>query len=222
MVQGGSDFVLLAGLEQSPTRAILTAVAGFINDFRIPTDLMADQTEELLVTRRFRVVRHVQTTSDGAVHVKETIQHPGAVAILPLLEGNRVCLIRNFRIAVGKTLIELPAGTLESGEDPATTAGRELIEETGYRAQRLEKLCEFTMSPGILNERMHLYAAHGLTAGPTAREPGETIENLVVTWDEAMRMVFDGDIEDAKTMVGLLYYNHAAGDRFRRMHEQKE
>jgi ADP-ribose pyrophosphatase len=170
---------------------------------------MADHTEELLVTRRFRVVRHVQTGPDGAEHVKETIQHPGAVAILPLLDGDRVCLIRNYRIAVGKTLIELPAGTLEPGEDPAATAGRELIEETGYRAERLEKLCEFSMSPGILNERMHLYAAYGLTAGPTAREPGETIENLVVAWDEAMRMVFDGRIEDAKTLVGLLYYDRA-------------
>ncbi len=168
---------------------------------------MADHTEELLVTRRFRVVRHVQTGPDGAEHVKETIQHPGAVAILPLLDGDRVCLIRNYRIAVGKTLIELPAGTLEPDEDPAATAGRELIEETGYRADRLEKLCEFSMSPGILNERMHLYAAYGLTAGPTAREPGETIENLVVAWDEAMRMVFDGSIEDAKTLVGLLYYH---------------
>ncbi len=178
---------------------------------------MADHTEELLVTRRFRVVRHLQTGPDGAAHVKETIQHPGAVAILPLLDGDRICLIRNYRIAVGKTLIELPAGTLEHGEDPAATAGRELIEETGYRAERLEKLCEFSMSPGILNERMHLYAAHGLTAGPSAREAGETIENLVVTWDEAMRMIFDGSIEDAKTLVGLLYY-----DRTRRKREQKD
>lgn len=168
---------------------------------------MADHTEELLVTRRFRVVRHVQIGPDGAEHIKETIQHPGAVAILPLLDDGRVCLIHNYRIAVGKTLIELPAGTLEPGEDPAATAGRELIEETGYRAKRLEKLCEFSMSPGILNEQMHLYAAHGLTAGPTAREAGETIENLVVAWDEAMQMVFDGTIEDAKTLVGLLYYD---------------
>jgi ADP-ribose pyrophosphatase len=110
---------------------------------------MPDHTEELLATRRFRVVRHVQTGADGREHVKETIQHPGAVAILPLLDDDRVCLIHNFRIAVGKTLIELPAGTLEPGEDPAATASRELIEETGYRGERLEKLCEFSMSPGI-------------------------------------------------------------------------
>jgi ADP-ribose pyrophosphatase len=167
---------------------------------------MTTQTEELLVTRRFRVVRHVEKDARG-VHVKETVQHPGAVAVLPLLDDERVCLIRNYRVAVGKTLIELPAGTLEPGEDPAVTAARELSEETGFRAATVEKLREFTMSPGILNERMHLFLARGLQSGPSALEPGEIIETLVVPWAEAMRMVFDGTIEDAKTLVGLLYYD---------------
>jgi ADP-ribose pyrophosphatase len=168
---------------------------------------MAAQPEELLVTRRFRVVRHTETGADGKVHVKETVQHPGAVAILPLLEDDRVCLIRNYRVAVSKRLVELPAGTLEAGEDPAVTAGRELIEETGYRAATIEKLREFTMSPGILNERMHLYLARGLQLGERALEPGEEIETLVVAWSDAMRMVFNGTIEDAKTLVGLMYYD---------------
>lgn len=167
---------------------------------------MPTENEELLVTRRFRVVRQRHQGPDGAWHTKDTVQHPGAVAILPLLSDGSVCLIRNFRVAVGKTLIELPAGTLETNEDPAVTAARELIEETGYRAGRIEKLREFTMSPGILNERMYLYLARDLTAGPTALEPGETIENLIVSWPEAMRMVADGTIEDAKTLVGLLTY----------------
>jgi ADP-ribose pyrophosphatase len=110
-------------------------------------------------------------------------------------------------VAVGKTLVELPAGTLEPGEDPAVTAARELIEETGYRAAHLEKLREFYMSPGILNERMHLYLATGLAPGETALEPGEEIETLVVAWDEAVRMAVDGTIEDAKSLVGLLHYD---------------
>jgi ADP-ribose pyrophosphatase len=169
---------------------------------------MKDNVEELLATHRFRVVRHRQQGPDGRLHVKDTVQHPGAVAILPLLDDGQVCLIRNYRIAVGKTLIELPAGTLEPGEDPAVTAHRELIEETGYRADSIEKLREFSMSPGILNERMYLFAARGLTAGPTALEAGEQIETLVVSWDEAMRMVYDGTIEDAKTLVGLMHYEH--------------
>lgn len=169
---------------------------------------MSDQPEELLATRRFRVVRHRLTASDGRELVRDTVQHPGAVAILPLVADDRVCLIRNYRIAVGKTLIELPAGTLEPGEDPAVTAQRELIEETGYRADSITKLREFSMSPGILNERMYLFLARGLTAGATTLEAGEEIQSLVVSWDEAMRMVYDGTIEDAKTLVGLMHYDH--------------
>jgi len=176
----------------------------------------ADATELLLSSRRFRVVRHHTRGSDGRLHTKDTVQHPGAVAILPMVDDGHVCLIRNYRVAVGKTLIELPAGTLEPGEDPAVTAHRELIEETGYRAARIEKLREFTMSPGILNERMHLYLAQDLTPGEMALEPGEEIETLVVRWDEAMRMVMDGAIEDAKSLVGLLHYDAVRRERARR------
>jgi ADP-ribose diphosphatase len=168
---------------------------------------MAKEPEELLVTRRFSVVRQTERGPDGKMHSRETVRHPGAVTILPLLDDGRVCLIRNHRVAVGKTLVELPAGTLEPGEDPAVTAARELIEETGYRAAVVEKLCEFFMSPGILNERMHLFLARGLEPGETALEPGESIQSLVVSWADAMRMAFDGTIQDAKTLVGLLYYD---------------
>src|SRR5690349_14939083 len=143
---------------------------------------MSDQPEELLVTRRFRVVRHRLLGSDGRQHTKETVQHPGAVAILPMVDDNHVCLIRNYRVAEGRTLNELPGGTHEPNEGPPVTAGRELIEETGYRASRLEKLREFTMSPGILNERMYLYLASELTPGEMALEAGEQIEPLVTPW----------------------------------------
>lgn len=172
---------------------------------------MANDEELLLQARRFRVVRTVQTTSDGIAHVREIVRHPGAVVIVPVLDDGRVCLIRNFRISVRETLIELPAGTMEPGHTPAEMAERELIEETGYRAARIEALHEFYLSPGILDERMHLFLATGLTAGDTAREAGEEIENLLVPWDEAIGMIFDGQIQDAKTIVGLLYV-----DRLRR------
>src|SRR5256885_1605929 len=163
--------------------------------------------EILLRCRRFNIVRHFETLPDGTVHTRETVQHPGAVVILPMVDAEHVCLIRNYRIAVQETLIELPAGTLEPNEDPAETARRELIEETGYRAEKIELLSEFFMSPGILNERMRLFLATGLTAGETAREPGEIIQNLVVPWNEALAMVHDGRIRDAKSMVGLLIYD---------------
>ena len=90
------------------------------------------EPELLLATRRFDVVRLKYQTSDGVEHALETIRHPGAVAILPLLPHDQICLIRNFRVAVRQTLIELPAGTREPGETPLDTAHRELEEETGY------------------------------------------------------------------------------------------
>jgi ADP-ribose pyrophosphatase len=156
--------------------------------------------------RRFRVERAVQVTPDGAKHDREVVRHPGAVVILPLLDDGCVCFVRNYRVAVDQTLIELPAGTLEPDEDPAHTALRELAEETGYRAGNIEHLLTFCMSPGILDERMHLYLASRLLPGPMALEAGEDIQPLVCTWEESLEMIQRGDIRDAKTLVGLMYY----------------
>jgi ADP-ribose pyrophosphatase len=172
------------------------------------SDLPGD--EELLQARRFRVVRRYQRLASGKVVSRDVVEHPGAVTVLPILDRDRVCLIRNFRVAVGRALLELPAGTLEVGEDPALCAARELVEETGYRAGRIERACEFFMSPGILNERMHLFLAHDLVLGEMELEEGEEIERVVVSWDEAMRLVRAGEVQDAKSLVGLLWY-----DRFR-------
>ena len=164
------------------------------------------EPEVLFEGRRFRVERTVQVTPDGAEHVREVVRHPGAVTILPLLDDGRVCFVRNYRVAVDRTLVELPAGVVEPGEDPAETARRELAEETGFRAQTIELLAVFYMSPGILDERMYLYLATSLQPGATALEPGEEIQPLVTTWEEALEMAQDGRIQDAKTLTGLLYY----------------
>jgi ADP-ribose pyrophosphatase len=166
---------------------------------------MSADPELLLTTPKFRVVREKVTSAAGKVKTREIIRHAGACVIVPLLGDGRVCLIRNWRIAAGQTLIELPAGTLEPPEPPHVTAERELIEETGYRAANIEFLHAFFLSPGILDEKMHLYVANGLTAGETAREEGEEIENLLMPWDEAIAMIFRGEIQDAKTIVGLLW-----------------
>ncbi len=162
--------------------------------------------ELLFESWRFRVIRQRHRTPDGVEHVRDTVQHPGAVTIIPMVDDEHVCLIRNYRLAVDQHLIELPAGTLEPNEPPEVTAARELEEETGYRAERIEKLHAFYMSPGILNERMHLYVATGLSAGPTNMDAGEEIENLVVPWGEALAMAKDGRIQDAKSLVGILLY----------------
>ncbi|MCE9544384.1 MAG: NUDIX hydrolase [Planctomycetia bacterium] len=168
---------------------------------------MPDAPEELLTTRRFRVVRQTEPDRDGQPHAREYLVHPGAATILPIFSDGRVLMIRNRRIAVGGTLLELPAGTLDPGEPPATTAHRELIEETGYRAEELKLLCEFHTSPGILSERMYLYLATGLTAGAAALEPGEQIETVIYSWDEALAMVDRGEVHDGKSLVGLMFYD---------------
>jgi ADP-ribose pyrophosphatase len=157
----------------------------------------------LLRTSRFFVQRISHHGSDGAMHHREVVRHPGSVVILPCLDDNRICLIRNYRVSVDQTLIELPAGTLEEGEEPLQTAFRELIEETGYRADVMTPLNSFYAAPGILDERMHLFAATGLTKGDPRREANEQIENLVITWGEAFDLLRRGEIIDAKTIVGL-------------------
>lgn len=167
---------------------------------------MSDEPKLLFQASRFQVLERKQTLQNGKQVSRQVIEHPGAVTILPLLEGNRVCLIRNYRVAVRKTLIELPAGTIDNKEPPEQTAIRELQEETGYTAERWTQLPAFYMSPGILHERMYLFVAEGLTPGATARETGEEIDNLIVTWDEAVQMALSGEIEDAKSLVGILHW----------------
>jgi len=169
---------------------------------------MSTDPKTILVTAKFSVLEHrLITPMQPTPLVRHTVEHPGAVAIIPLLDDDRVCLIRNERIAIGKQLVELPAGTLEPAELPQRTAERELQEETGYRAARWRELHGFFMSPGILNERMHLFVAQDLTPGPTAREMGEQIDNLVVSWGEAVAMALRGEIEDAKSLAGILLWD---------------
>ncbi|HLA83965.1 MAG TPA: NUDIX hydrolase [Thermoguttaceae bacterium] len=162
--------------------------------------------QTLLETRLFRVVESSYETPDGRRHVRQVVRHPGAVVILPVLDDGRICLIENYRVSVDQTLLELPAGTREPDEDPATTALRELAEETGYRAKKIEPVVEFFMSPGILDERMHLFFATGLTSGEQDLQGGEQIKPRLTTWDETLRLMRAGEIRDAKTLVGLLYY----------------
>ncbi len=161
----------------------------------------ADQP--LLQTPRFRVVRRRVTLPNGQPHAREVILHPGAVVILPVLDDGRVVLIRNHRVAAGETLWELPAGTREPDEAAEVTALRELQEETGYTARRLTWIREFFVSPGILSERMHLFLAEGLTAGPRALEPGEDIAVDPRPWHEALALADRGAIRDAKTLLAL-------------------
>lgn len=168
------------------------------------------EIETLHTASRFQVERVTQRFSDGRSFTREVVRHRGAVVIVPVLNDGRICMIRNYRVAVDRELLELPAGTLELGEPPIETARRELIEETGYTAQHMQPLLEFYMSPGILDERMFAFIATDLTAGPPAREDGEQIENHLVTTAELDRLLAEGKIQDSKSLSAILYYRYVA------------
>lgn len=158
------------------------------------------------VGRRIQVAIDEEVAGDGSLIRRDVILHPGAVAILPMVGRDRVCLLRNVRPATGQTLWEIPAGTLEPGEPVEEAAVRELAEETGYTAGRIRKIHAFYPSPGVLSERTHLFVAEDLTPGEQRLEADESITTEVVDFAEAVAMALDGRICDAKTLVAILLW----------------
>src|SRR6186997_1221186 len=140
----------------------------------------------LLTTDRFRVEEVTQQFPGGKSRTRAIVRHGGAVAIIPMVDADHVCLINNYRVSVDRTLLEIPAGTLEGNHSPLETARRELKEETGYEASSLQQIAWFYLSPGVLDEKMTIFVAEGLTPGNPERELGEEIENRVVPWDDAI------------------------------------
>lgn len=151
------------------------------------------------------VIRDVRKTAGGTVE-REVVIHPGAVIILPVLADGRIVLIRNRRHTVQDVLLELPAGTLEKGEDPAVCAARELTEETGYTAEKITPFGWFFTSPGVLTEKMYSFVATGLTAGSQDLDENEQIEPQVFTREELLALIQKNQIVDAKTIATLLKY----------------
>jgi len=137
-------------------------------------------------------------------HDREIVEHPGAVAIVAADRDGAVTLVRQLREPARAALLELPAGTLEEGEEPLTTARRELAEETGLTGGRWRELATFYTTPGFCRERMHLYLAEGLEPGEAHPETDESIELVRIPPAELEARL--GEIEDAKTLVGLLLY----------------
>jgi ADP-ribose pyrophosphatase len=155
---------------------------------------------------RFDIEQVVEKLQDGQQIPRTIVRHPGAAVILPVLDDGRVCMIETYRVAIDRWHLELPAGTMDKGVAPIELAAIELQEETGYLADNLVLLHTFAMSPGILDEKMHLFLATGLKQGPSARELGEQMHNELLTWSQIDRLLRDGKIADAKTLVGLLWY----------------
>jgi ADP-ribose pyrophosphatase len=160
-----------------------------------------------------RIVRlRVDTVglSNNRTAVREIVNTPGAVAIVPLTHDRQVRLVRQYRSAVSDYLLELPAGTLQPGEAPEVAAPRELAEETGDRAEHWVYLTRFHTMPGVCDETIHLYLATGLAPGATNRDPDEDIDIVTLPLDQALEMSRTGQIRDAKTIVGL-FLAQAAG-----------
>jgi ADP-ribose pyrophosphatase len=149
--------------------------------------------------------------ADGSVRDREVVVHRGAVALVPMVDADHVCLLRNFRYSVNQTLIEVPAGTIDPGESPDATAPRELAEETGYKAGRITRVTDWWVSPGVFTERMYLYLCEDMTPGPTDHQPDEQMQPFVVAWTEALAMIDDGRIRDAKTILALLLCDRLRG-----------
>jgi ADP-ribose pyrophosphatase len=137
--------------------------------------------------------------------IRELVRHSGSVVVLPHLPDGKVVLVRQFRYAARKALWELVAGSLKPGETPAQAARRELLEETGYRARSFKLLFSFYPSPGFLNERMHLVEARGLKHFAARPEADERIRVGKFTSDQLRQWLFTYKLEDAKTLIGLLW-----------------
>ena len=143
---------------------------------------------------------------DGTLAQRELVVHPGAVVVVALTADGEIVMIRNWRFAVGAELWELPAGTLEAGEEPVDCARRELAEETGFRPEVIEPLGEFFTTPGICTERMYAYVARELTEVGQSLDPGEQIRAECLPVARVREMMLSGEIVDAKTIAAMGLY----------------
>ncbi len=139
----------------------------------------------------------------------EVVEHRGGIAVIAMPAPRAIVLVHQYRPAIGRAMWEVPAGKLELGEDPLTCATRELVEETGYRAQRLRQLWTFYTAPGFCTELLHLFVAEGLTAGKPSPEESEQIEVRTFDVDEAWQLVTRGELPDAKTQIALAWARSA-------------
>ena len=158
------------------------------------------------VGRRIQVAVDTTTAPDGTVIKRDMVFHPGAVVILPVLDAEHVVLLRNHRFVMGETLWDCPAGTVEPNESLLDCAKRELIEESGYTAEKWTSLGYLYASPGLIDEKLHLFVAEGLTPGEMKPEADEQLEPVTVPFAEAIRMCLSWEIKDAKTITSLLLW----------------
>lgn len=161
--------------------------------------------------QKFSVRRDILETNDGREAIYDTVVHIGAVSMVPVDADGKILLVRQYRHSTGKQLLELPAGTLEPGEAAEVTAQRELREEIGMGAGSLTLLAEFYLAPGYSTERMWIYLAQELQPDALPPDQDEDLEVVRLSLEECLAAIGSGEIEDAKTMLGLYMAQRALG-----------
>ncbi len=162
---------------------------------------------EVFRGRVIRLVNRDLVLPNGRRTTFSIVEHPGAVAILPVHANGDVVLLRQFRPTIGEEIYEIPAGTIEKGEAPLATAKREIIEETGFKARQWSKIAEFYTAPGFCTELMHVYVARGLTPAVADGDADEVLRPVRMSLDAALKLVRSKKIRDAKSIAGLLIYH---------------
>lgn len=163
--------------------------------------------------RTFTCICEQVELPNGTFTEIEMIRHPGAAAVVPVLEDSRIVLIKQYRHAVGRWIWEIPAGTLSSGEDPKECAKRELAEETGFRVGCLEKIGEIAPVPDYSDDIIHIFLGTDLKPGPQALQEDEFLRVKELSITNAIDMIMIGKITDAKTIIGILLTNFMMYDR---------
>lgn len=164
---------------------------------------IVNQTQLIRKGRVFNLYAESVTLPNGVKVAMEVIRHPGAAAIVPITDDRSVLLLKQYRHAVGGAIWEIPAGTMERGEAPHGCARRELVEETGYRAGHLKRLAEIVPLPAYSDERIHLFLATSLERACQRLDADELLSVHRIGLQQAIQMITDGEIQDAKTIVGL-------------------
>lgn len=167
-----------------------------------------DKSEILYQGKVFNLqVDEITYTESGNKGIRQVAVHPGGAVVVPVTDDGKIVLVRQFRYPIQRILLELPAGKLEPEEDPMLCASRELTEETGYTAAKVEPLGFIFTSPGFCTEKIYMYVATGLTPGEFNREEGEIgMEIHEHTVEEIEKMIVDGIIVDAKTIGGIYQF----------------